>query len=114
MEITGKLIKKFDIESGISKAGKEWNKQSILIEQNSEFNKEVVISAFGDKIQSIKNLEEGDSLKVLCNIYSREYNGRYFHNIDGYWFAKAEQEVVQIEDVVGYLGIAEDNEDLPF
>ena len=54
MEITGKLIKKFDIESGISKAGKEWNKQSILIEQNADFNKEVVISAFGDKIQSSK------------------------------------------------------------
>ena len=36
MEITGKLIKKFDIESGISKAGKEWNKQSILIEQNAD------------------------------------------------------------------------------
>ena len=105
MEFTGKLIKKFDIESGISKAGKEWHKQSILLEQNTEYNKEIVISAFGDKIQSIKNLEEGDSLKVLCNIYSREYNGRYFHNIDGYWFAKAEQEVEKIE---------EDNEDLPF
>ena len=89
MEITGKLIKKFDIESGISKSGKEWNKQSILLEQNSEFNKEVVISAFGDRIKSIKNLQEGDNLKVSCNIYSREYNGRYFHNIDGYWFAKA-------------------------
>ena len=105
MEITGKLIKKFDIESGISKAGKEWNKQSILLEQNAEFNKEVVISAFGDKIQKLKNLQEGDNLKVLCNIYSREYNGRYFHNIDGYWFAKAEQEAVQIE---------KNNEDLPF
>ena len=105
MEITGKLIKKFDIESGISKAGKEWNKQSILIEQNAEFNKEVVISAFGDKIQSIKNLQEGDNLKVLCNVYSREYNGRYFHNIDGYWFSKAEAEAEKIEN---------DNEDLPF
>ncbi len=105
MEITGKLIKKFDIESGISKAGKEWNKQSILIEQNAEFNKEVVISAFGDKIQNIKNLQEGDNLKVLCNVYSREYNGRYFHNIDGYWFAKAEGQVEKIEN---------DNDDLPF
>ena len=105
MEITGKLIKKFDIESGISKAGKEWNKQSILLEQNAEFNKELVISAFGDKIQKIKNLQEGDNLKVLCNVYSREYNGRYFHNIDGYWFAKAEEEVEKIEN---------DNDDLPF
>ena len=90
MEITGKLIKKFDIESGISKAGKEWNKQSILIEQNAEFNKEVVVSAFGERIKNIKNLQEGDNLKVLCNVYSREYNGRYFHNIDGYHFSTFE------------------------
>ena len=102
MEITGKLIKKFDIESGISKAGKEWNKQSILIEQNAEFNKEVVISAFGERIQKIKNLQEGDNLKVLCNVYSREYNGRYFHNIDGYYFSKAGEDV------------EEDNNDMPF
>ena len=107
MEITGKLIKKFDIESGISKAGKEWHKQSILLEQNAEFNKEVVISAFGDKIQKLKNLQEGDNLKVLCNIYSREYNGRYFHNIDGYWFAKAEAEAEAEK-------IENDNDDLPF
>ena len=26
-------------------------------------------------------------VKILCNVYSREYNGRYFHNIDGYHFA---------------------------
>ncbi len=103
MKITGKLIKKFDIESGISKAGKEWNKQSILIEQNAEYNKEVVISAFGDKIQHIKNLQEGDNLKVLCNVYSREYNGRYFHNIDGYHFAKAGEELEE-----------EDNNEMPF
>tara|TARA_R100001594_G_scaffold102225_2_gene136793 strand:+ start:127 stop:438 length:312 start_codon:yes stop_codon:yes gene_type:complete len=103
MEITGKLIKKFDIESGISKAGKEWNKQSILIEQNAEYNKEVVISAFGDKIEKLKNLQEGDNLKVLCNIYSREYNGRYFHNIDGYWFAKAEDDVKE-----------DNNDNMPF
>ena len=102
MEITGKLIKKFDIESGISKTGKEWSKQSILIEQNTEYNKEIVISGFGDKIENIKNLHEGDKLKVLCNVYSREYNGRYFHNIDGYHFAKAGK------------SLEEDNNDMPF
>ena len=56
-----------------------------------------------DKIQKIKNLQEGDNLKVLCNVYSREYNGRYFHNIDGYHFAKAGEEVEE-----------DDNNDMPF
>lgn len=45
MDIKGKLIKKLDVESGTSKTGKEWKKQSILVEQDSlvDFNREVVI-----------------------------------------------------------------------
>ena len=23
---------------------------------------------------------------ILCNVYSREYQGKYYHNIDGYHF----------------------------
>jgi hypothetical protein len=26
------------------------------------------------------------NVAISCNVYSREYNGRYYHNIDGYWF----------------------------
>ena len=29
MEVTGKLVKKLPLESGVSKSGKEWQKQSI-------------------------------------------------------------------------------------
>ena len=35
MTIKGKLIKKLDMESGVSKAGKQWKRQSILVEQES-------------------------------------------------------------------------------
>ena len=38
MNIEGKLVKVFDLESGTSKAGKEWKKQSILIEQDTSYN----------------------------------------------------------------------------
>ena len=33
MKITGKLVKKLQVEAGTSKAGKPWEKQSILVEQ---------------------------------------------------------------------------------
>ena len=88
MEVKGTLVKKLDVESGISKSGKEWKKQSIVINTGSDFNNEVAVSAFGDKMDSMNKLEIGMEVKILCNVYSREYNGRYFHNIDGYWFAK--------------------------
>ena len=106
MEITGTLIKKLDIESGVSKAGKEWSKQSIIVEQNTEYNKETCISAFGeDKIKSINNLQIGESVSILCNIYSREYKGKWYNQIDGYWFSKKGNEDITKEN---------DKDDLPF
>ena len=89
MEIKGKLIKKLDVESGISKAGKQWQKQSILVEQDSlvDFNKEVVIEFFGDNMKQLRDLKEGSRVEVKFNLYSREHNGRYYHNIDGYLIA---------------------------
>lgn len=87
MEVKGKLVKKLELETGISKAGKEWKKQSIVIDTGNEFNNEVCVSAFGDKLDQMNKLEVGMEVSVLCNVYSREYNGRYFHNIDGYFFS---------------------------
>ena len=86
MEVKGKLVKILELETGISKAGKEWKKQSIVIDTGNDFNNEVCISAFGDKVEQMNKLEIGMEVSVLCNVYSREYNGRYYHNIDGYFF----------------------------
>jgi len=88
MTINGKLIKKLDIESGVSKAGKEWQRQSILVEQGGDYNKEVVVGFFGDKIKQLRDLNEGAKVDISVNVYSREYNGKYFHNIDGYMIAQ--------------------------
>ena len=87
MEVTGTVLRKLELETGTSKkSGKEWQKQSIVIDTGGEFNNEVCVSAFGDKMDSMNKLEIGMDVSVLCNVYSREYNGRYFHNIDGYFF----------------------------
>ena len=87
MEVKGTVKLKLAAESGVSKSGKEWSKQSIVIDTGGEFNNEVAVSVFGDKMTSMNKLEIGMEVKILCNVYSREYNGRYFHNIDGYHFA---------------------------
>jgi len=87
MEVTGTVLRKLELETGTSKkSGKEWQKQSIVIDTGGEFNNEVCVSAFGDKLKQMNKLEIGMEVSVLCNVYSREYNGRYFHNIDGYFF----------------------------
>jgi len=105
MEVSGKLVKKLAVESGISKSEKEWKKQTVLIDTGGEFNNEIAVSAFGDeKLKSLDKLKVGMQVKILCNVYSREYNGRYFHNIDGYHFTSNTREEVS----------SEVNDDLPF
>jgi len=95
MNVIGKLIKKLDRETGVSKAGKSFEKQSILVEQSgTEYNKEVAICFFGDKIKSLRDIEVGSDVNVSVNLSSREYNGKYFHNINGWSIAQLGQETV--------------------
>ena len=84
MEVKGTVKIKLDLESGVSKSGKTWKKQTVVIDTGGEFNNEIAVSAFGEKLESMDKLKVGMEVKILCNVYSREYNGRYFHNIDGY------------------------------
>ena len=89
LAIKGKLVKKLDVESGTSKAGKEWKKQSFLVNTGAQYNPEVCFQLFGDdKIQMLDGVNDGDELEVSFNISSREYNGRYFHNIDAWKISK--------------------------
>ena len=109
MDVKGTVVKIAAAESGTSKAGKEWNKQVIVVDTGAEYNPEIAVQAFGDdKIKQLSKLSVGDEVSILCNVSSREYNGKYFHNIDGYMFSKntrkANAEVV-VED---------ESDDLPF
>ena len=106
MEVKGKLVKKLEVESGISKSEKAWQKQTCVIDTGGDFNNEVAVSAFGDeKLKSLNKLEVGMDVVILCNVYSREYKGKYYHNIDGYHFTSNTRNVEKT--------IAE-SDDLPF
>ena len=112
--IQGKITEILPEESGVSKAGKEWRKQSMLLEQNVDFNKIVIINAFGeDKIKSLNKFKVGDTLDVCCNVYSREWNGKYFTSLDGYWFANQNAEVHK-NTPSGHMQKPQEEDDLPF
>ena len=107
MEVTGTVKLICDAETGTSKAGKDWTKQVIVVDTGADYNPEIAVQAFGDeKINDLNKLAVGDQVKILCNVSSREYNGRYFHNIDGYHFTKN----TRTEDPV----VVGESDDLPF
>ena len=114
MDVSGKVVKKLDVESGMSKSEKEWKKQTIVINTGADYNPEIAIQAFGDdKIRDLDKLNVGDSVLIKCNVSSREYNGRYFHNIDGWFFSKKDlPKAGTTKDALG--GRSEPSDDLPF
>ena len=79
MELKGKVTKVLDLEKGTSKAGKEWQKRSFVIDNGNEYNNLLCIEAFGDeRVELVNGLSEGDEVEVAINVSSREYKGRYF------------------------------------
>ena len=65
---------KLSVESGTSKAGKEWQKQSFLVDTGAQYNPEVCFQLFGeDKIQMLSHHNEGDQVEVSFNLSSVSY-----------------------------------------
>lgn len=84
LELTGLVIAKLKPEDGVSKAGKAWNKQDFVIETEEQFPKKVCFTLFGDKTDLISRIGEGERVKVKFSAESREFNGKWFHNLNSF------------------------------
>ena len=92
LKVRGQITSKLEVESGTSKAGKEWTKQGFVIDTGAQYNPEVCFSVFGDeKVQMLNNFQEGQEVEVLFNVSSREFNGKYYHNLDAWKISNAEE-----------------------
>ena len=113
MRVEGKLVKILTQETGVSKTNKEWKKQSIVIEQEKDYNKEVVVTFFGDNISNLQSKKIGDRISCDINLSSREYNGKYYHNIDGWkcsLYSSSDDYITAVEEGKDHKG----SDDLPF
>jgi len=74
--ILGMLWKVLDAQKGVSKAGKEWIKTSIVLDNGAKFNPEICFNLFGqEKVDMLLDFNVGDDIEVLFNLSSREYKG---------------------------------------
>ncbi len=81
----GTLTKKNQIENIENKEGKKWIKQTFLIDIGQDYNSTICFQLFGDeKVKLLESFNIGDKIEVFFNISSREYNNRYYHNIDAW------------------------------
>ena len=84
MEISGKIIAVLPATGGISRTGNEWKKQEYVLETHEQFAKKVCFQLFGsDRIEQAA-IKQGEELTVSFDIESREYNGKWFTNINAW------------------------------
>ncbi len=89
LSVKGKIDKILNPESGVSRAGKQWSKQEFVIETIEQFPKKVCFTLFGDKTSLINGLSAGEEVEVSFNLESREFNGKWFHNINAWKIDRA-------------------------
>ena len=80
MRITARVQKIFNLQTGTSKNGNEWKKQSLLVTQlDNDFRDELIIDMWNDSINEVK---EGTAYDFDIIIKSKEWNGKYFTNVN--------------------------------
>lgn len=80
--ITGTIIKFLPRMEGDSASGKHWVKAGIVIEYGDEYPTKAAFSIFGEtRLQQCAGLTEGMEVTVNYNPQSREYNDRWYTDL---------------------------------
>lgn len=110
----GVLTYKSQVETGTSKSGNTWQKQTIVVSRenvNAPYDK-VALSVFGDKVNDSERCKVGDKVEITYSISAKEYNGRWYNDVSLYKivsyapFARPAQEAAP-------AALPQDNEPLP-
>ena len=82
MKIKARIKKILEIETGTSKSGTTWKKQNFIVNQFTPFKDELCCSIFNDNISLMANRKEGETVDLELTIKSREWNGKYYTNVN--------------------------------
>ena len=81
MEITGKLIQKLPVKSGVSSAGNNWSKAEFVIETIEQYPRKVCANLWGDRARALDQFQEGSLITVSFDLESREFNGNWYTDV---------------------------------
>lgn len=85
MEKQGKTIALMPIRSGVSASGKEWASQDFVLQEcEQQYPRRICFSVFGRERLDKFNLQVGVDVTVAFDINAREYNGRWYNDLQAY------------------------------
>lgn len=90
LEIEGVIHSLLAPTQGVSTRGSAWKKQDVIIETlEGEYSRKICVTFFGDKADECSKLVKGEKVKVSINIESREFNGKWYTNINAWKIDRA-------------------------
>ena len=101
MEVIGKVKAMLAPETYKTRDGSEVSTSRILVTTDAKFKPDICFQISNEKAkENLKGLNVGDEINVSYNLNSREYNGKWYHNVNAW----------KIEKIGGEM----DNDDVPF
>ena len=90
LELEGTIRQKMGVQSGTSARG-QWAKQEFVVDfPDGNFTSQACFTAWGqDKVQELDKYQVGDRVKVSFNLKSREFNGRWYNDLQIWRIAPA-------------------------
>lgn len=110
-ELTGKIkllqeAKTFD--SGFTK------REMVVVVEDGKYPQEINLEFVQDKVQLLENLQPGQEVTVTFDIRGREYNGRYFNNLQGWKIDVAAGGAPAFTSAVASPAAEIEDDDIPF
>ena len=75
-----------DVQSGMSQNGNPWYRQTIVVDVagfNGSYRK-VALQASGNLVQDLEGATIGDKVEISYQVTAREWNGKWYNNVDLY------------------------------
>ncbi len=82
--LTGKVIR---VGETVNVSDK-FKKRELVIETDEKYPQSVPLEFVQDKIELLEGINEGDTVTVSYNLRGREWNGKYYVNVQGWRLEK--------------------------
>lgn len=108
--ITGKMKLIADERGGTASNGSEWKVVTFVIETDDKYNPDVALKAGTKLADVVKGIKKGTQIEVEYNLKSREYQGKWYTDVEAYKVTPLSATVTNKKDSLA----TNDPTDLPF
>ena len=112
MKITGKITVVLPLQEGTSAKGTAWSKQTAVVEESEgQYPQSLAFDMMSDKIVA---LNVGDVVEIDFDTKAREYQGKYFNNVNAWKVTVVGSVTPQAPTATPQAPTPPEESDLPF